>query len=448
MSNDYLMSNDYMTGGVYRAFIIKKDEARVYIPGLLNKNILDSNNDISNADFEKIKKALPKPLYNSKEIENLLDDKPTPCFVSFENGNMKRPIVLGYFGNGVKSVPGSSSYNSGYSNSQGGTYNGTGTTGSDNGDYVFNKLIEAGASIAGACGVLGNLYAESTTFDPKEQYMGHVGIAQWDVSRFTTLKLYCGSQSLDPYSIEGQTAFLIDELKNDSDWKQRSKKRTNLEGWNNISKNEETELYALKVQEVVRLDFEKCGDQGKSVREDATKRFFKSFSKNGKIVNGKYESSVNPKITQYLMDVGEEGKDPEKRKAKEHGPASGTQCVELPNDYIQEVFGLKNWGGFGNGNDYYIGVSNAYPKVFEKIKWQTGTKLKIGDIVSTSSPFSKFGHVVIIKNVNGNKIRILDQGDGSKVVNDATWTLDGNKFKYISKNKQIEREIYGIARPK
>ena len=42
MSNDYLMSNDYMTGGVYRAFIIKKDEARVYIPGLLNKNILDS----------------------------------------------------------------------------------------------------------------------------------------------------------------------------------------------------------------------------------------------------------------------------------------------------------------------------------------------------------------------------------------------------------------------
>lgn len=293
MSNDYLMSNDYMTGGVYRAFIIKKDEARVYIPGLLNKNILDSNNDISNADFEKIKKALPKPLYNSKEIENLLDDKPTPCFVSFENGNMKRPIVLGYFGNGVKSVPGSSSNDSGYSNSQGGTYNGTGTTGSDNGDYVFNKLIEAGASIAGACGVLGNLYAESTTFDPKEQYMGHVGIAQWDVSRFTTLKLYCGSQSLDPYSIEGQTAFLIDELKNDSDWKQRSKKRTNLEGWNNISKNEETELYALKVQEVVRLDFEKCGDQGKSVREDATKRFFKSFSKNGKIVNGKYESSVN-----------------------------------------------------------------------------------------------------------------------------------------------------------
>lgn len=108
MSNsNYLMNQDYMSGGVYRAFIIKRSDSRVFIPGLCDKNILDSNGDISNEEFEKIKETLPLALYNSPEIEKLLDGKPTPCFVAFENGNMKRPIVMAYFGKGVKSVPGS-----------------------------------------------------------------------------------------------------------------------------------------------------------------------------------------------------------------------------------------------------------------------------------------------------------------------------------------------------
>lgn len=105
--NNYLIDQDYMSGGVYRAYVIKRSDSRVFIPGLTNKNILDSNGDISNEEFERIKETLPKPLYNSEEIMKLLDDKPTPCFVAFENGNAKRPIVLAYFGKGVKSVPGS-----------------------------------------------------------------------------------------------------------------------------------------------------------------------------------------------------------------------------------------------------------------------------------------------------------------------------------------------------
>ena len=119
MNNNYLMNQDFMSGGVYRAFIIKRSDSRVFIPGLCDKNILDSNGDISNEEFEKVKKTLPLALYNSPEIEKLLDDKPTPCFVAFENGNMKRPIVIGYFGKGVKSVPGST----GFSNSNGNASN-------------------------------------------------------------------------------------------------------------------------------------------------------------------------------------------------------------------------------------------------------------------------------------------------------------------------------------
>lgn len=116
MNNNYLMNQDFMSGGVYRAFIIKRSDSRVFIPGLCDKNILDSNGDISNEEFEKVKKTLPLALYNSPEIEKLLDDKPTPCFVAFENGNMKRPIVMAYFGKGVKSVPGSGGGTSGGSN--------------------------------------------------------------------------------------------------------------------------------------------------------------------------------------------------------------------------------------------------------------------------------------------------------------------------------------------
>ena len=124
MNNNYLMNQDFMSGGVYRAFIIKRSDSRVFIPGLCDKNILDSNGDISNEEFEKIKKMLPLALYNSPEIEKLLDDKPTPCFVAFENGNMKRPIVIGYFGKGVKSVPGSGGSGTSSGSSSGGTSSG------------------------------------------------------------------------------------------------------------------------------------------------------------------------------------------------------------------------------------------------------------------------------------------------------------------------------------
>lgn len=130
MNDNYLINQDFMSGGVYRAFIIKRSDSRVFIPGLCDKNILDASGNISNEEFERIKNILPLALYNSPEIEKLLDDKPTPCFVAFENGNMKRPIVMAYFGKGVKSVPGS-----------GGSESGSGGTTGNNGVFDSNGNI-------------------------------------------------------------------------------------------------------------------------------------------------------------------------------------------------------------------------------------------------------------------------------------------------------------------
>ncbi len=458
MNSNYLINQDFMSGGVYRAFIIKRSDSRVFIPGLCDKNILDSNGDMSNEEFEKVKETLPLALYNSPEIEKLLDDKPTPCFVAFENGNMKRPIVMAYFGKGVKSVPGSGS--SGTSNSfgdadsSGGNYVGSGTTGINNADYVFKKLISAGASIGGAVAVLGMLYEEGRNFDPTNvNSIGATGICQWLGNRLNRLKnggKLNGQDWNKPdnyLDLGTQIDYFIFEIKNNGHG------NSSKVNWSDICKEYTNEsqvtdlLFKLvRYYEIPFLATSESQLTGNikinyETAKNKTIEWWNTF-KNGKIENGEYNNS-NSKINSYLIDNGAGGT---RKEAKEHGPVSGTQCVELPNDYIQEVFGLKNYGGFGNGKDYYVGVSNKYPNVFEKIEWQTGTILKTGDIVSMSSPSDPdSGHVVIIKAVNGNKIQILDQWAGCGNVQDSEWTLDGNVL--IQRNG-TRRTIYGIARPK
>ena len=66
--------------------------------------------------------------------------------------------------------------------------------------------------------------------------------------------------------------------------------------------------------------------------------------------------------------------------------------------------------------------------------------------MSMSSPSQpQYGHVVIIKAINGNKIQILDQWAGCGNVQDSEWVLNGNVL--IQRNG-TRRTIYGIARPK
>lgn len=123
--------------------------------------------------------------------------------------------------------------------------------------------------------------------------------------------------------------------------------------------------------------------------------------------------------------------------AKEHGSGTGTQCVELPNAYLESM-GIKNYGGYGNGNTYYSGVANAHPDKFSKITYTSGTTVKPGDIISLKGTQTQYGHAAVVKSVNGNNITIVEQWKGSGTVRESTFNVnDGGK-----------RTILGIARPK
>lgn len=94
------------------------------------------------------------------------------------------------------------------------TSNYTTTSGNANADYILRTLVSKGASTAGACGVLANIEAESNfntgaLGDSGTSY----GICQWHNQRWTNLKSYCSRNGYNSASIEGQTAFLIHELK-------------------------------------------------------------------------------------------------------------------------------------------------------------------------------------------------------------------------------------------
>ena len=105
MNNNYLLNQSLMFSGIYRAYVIKRNDYRVYIPGLMNDNVLNDDESLNETKYNQIKETLPTVLFNSNALKNLLDDKPTSCWVMFENGDSKSPIVMGYLGKGVKSVP-------------------------------------------------------------------------------------------------------------------------------------------------------------------------------------------------------------------------------------------------------------------------------------------------------------------------------------------------------
>lgn len=111
--NSKLINNGLMTSGIVRAYVIKRDDTRVFIPGMMNENLLQ---DMSN--YDTIKEILPKALFNSLALKNITTSDPTPCWVVFENGDINRPIVMGFLGKGIKSVSGSTPSNGEGDNSQ------------------------------------------------------------------------------------------------------------------------------------------------------------------------------------------------------------------------------------------------------------------------------------------------------------------------------------------
>lgn len=83
-------------------------------------------------------------------------------------------------------------------------------------DLVFKTLTNAGYSIAGACGIMGNIAVESPEFDPTVLGPNDIpyGLFQWtDVGdRKQNLRNWCSKHHLEYDTIEGQLAFAIYEL--------------------------------------------------------------------------------------------------------------------------------------------------------------------------------------------------------------------------------------------
>lgn len=292
MFTNKLLSNNQAFNGIYRGRLLQKSpiDIRVFVPGIYNSQIKES-------DLERMIDCFPKIqwcAYNleSIDMENQDNNGNGPAMIMFENGDLQRPVVLSYV------VIGGGDSSDGYydenGNWVGGTYSGTGSTGNSNADYIFNELIKAGASIAGASGVLANIDAESgfsTALNSGDNGKAS-GIAQWHPDRWANLESYCSSKGLDSKSIEGQTAFLIHELQQYSDL------------WSTIC-SAQGEQGAYNAAYKMCYDFERPSN--KESRSDergnlAKTNYFQTF-KNGTIENKNYvysNSNIVNEANNYL----------------------------------------------------------------------------------------------------------------------------------------------------
>lgn len=85
---------------------------------------------------------------------------------------------------------------------------------------VFNKLKEAGFSDAAACGILGNIQAESGMRSSAVEIGSGEGwgLCQWSFGRKSAVKNYCKEHGYAEDSAEGQAEYLIHELETESTW--------------------------------------------------------------------------------------------------------------------------------------------------------------------------------------------------------------------------------------
>ena len=134
-----------------------------------------------------------------------------------------------------------------------------------------------------------------------------------------------------------------------------------------------------------------------------------------------FEPEVDDKVQEYLDTVGG-------TSAKEHGGGSGTQCVELPKHYIDEVFGCdSHHRGLGNGNTLYTGIARQYPDLFEAVDFYEGFIPEPGMILSLNGSDTRYGHAVIVKSVDVQNMTctILEQWKGSGTVRTRTIPIEG-----------------------
>lgn len=77
-------------------------------------------------------------------------------------------------------------------------------------DYLTNTM---GLSKSAACGVIANIYSESTFRPNIENASKHYGLCQWGGERRTRLVKYCKKRGLNYKSVAGQVRYIHYELK-------------------------------------------------------------------------------------------------------------------------------------------------------------------------------------------------------------------------------------------
>lgn len=89
----------------------------------------------------------------------------------------------------------------------------------ENQDEIFSQLRNAGASVAGACGVMGNIEIESggnpEAYNPNEDA---IGLCQWEGGRKTELEAYAAHYGGSSTDLHIQIGFLIEEAKARGNW--------------------------------------------------------------------------------------------------------------------------------------------------------------------------------------------------------------------------------------
>ena len=214
-------------------------------------------------------------------------------WVMFENGDAEFPVVIGSLGAvlpDIESIKAAAAANS----MLGGTYVG-GTTGNPDADYIFMEAVRQGVSIAGGCGILANIEKESNFSVELNNGDGGLasGLCQWHPDRWANCERHCRDNNLDPKTIEGQTSFLISELKGYPDL------------WDLLCNAPQTEDGAYDCGYQFCFDFERpANKQTKSVeRGDLAKtKYFPIFG-SGKIENGVYQAPSNYAITINLDGI-------------------------------------------------------------------------------------------------------------------------------------------------
>lgn len=136
-----MINSDLNVGGIHRAFIVTVGgDVRIYIPGLTSLiagtgSVVNEDGTINTESYNENKETLPRPIWCLPNLEAKQHDEVHPCWVTFENGDSKRPIIMGFLGKGIKYHAGGS----GGSGSSSGSLSGeTGGNTQDTPSKIYN----------------------------------------------------------------------------------------------------------------------------------------------------------------------------------------------------------------------------------------------------------------------------------------------------------------------